>query len=59
MTAIGRSIAMASSLFGIAIVALPAGIITAGYMKELEKEKLEEQEQKEAARREKPAPKPQ
>ena len=59
VTAIGRSIAMASSLFGIAIVALPAGIITAGYMKELEKEKLEEQEEKETARREKPAPKPQ
>ena len=59
VTAIGRAIAMASSLFGIAIVALPAGIITAGYMKELEKEKLEEQEEKETARREKPAPKPQ
>ena len=59
VTAIGRAIAMASSLFGIAIVALPAGIITAGYMKELEKEKLEEQEQKEEARRETPAPKPQ
>ena len=27
---------MLSSLFGIAIVALPAGIITAGYMDELQ-----------------------
>lgn len=32
-----RIITMVSSVFGIAIVALPAGIITAGYMNELEK----------------------
>ena len=44
VTSIGRLIAMASSLFGIAIVALPAGIITAGYMKELEKNKEDKQE---------------
>lgn len=35
VTIIGRSIAMLSSFFGIAIVALPAGIITAGYMNTL------------------------
>lgn len=35
VTTIGRIITMASSIFGIAIVALPAGIITAGYMNEL------------------------
>ena len=35
----GRIITMISSIFGIAIVALPAGIITAGYMTELQKEK--------------------
>ena len=35
---IGRTIAMTSTFLGIAIVALPAGIITAGYMKEVEKE---------------------
>lgn len=35
VTTIGRVITMISSVFGIAIVALPAGIITAGYMKEL------------------------
>ena len=29
---------MVSSIFGIAIVALPAGIITAGYMSEIDKE---------------------
>ncbi len=35
VTEIGRIVTMVSSLFGIAIVALPAGIITAGYMDEL------------------------
>ncbi len=35
VTEIGRVVTMISSLFGIAIVALPAGIITAGYMDEL------------------------
>ena len=34
----GRIITMVSSIFGIAIVALPAGIITAGYMTEIDKE---------------------
>ena len=34
---IGRIVAMVSSVFGIAVVALPAGIITAGYMTELTK----------------------
>jgi voltage-gated potassium channel len=29
----GRVVTMISSVFGVAIVALPAGIITAGYMK--------------------------
>ena len=36
---VGRIITMISSVFGIAIVALPAGIITAGYMNEIEKNK--------------------
>ncbi len=35
VTVPGRIITMISSFFGIAIVALPAGIITAGYMQEL------------------------
>ena len=39
VSTLGRIITMFSSVFGIAIVALPAGIITAGYMNELEKEK--------------------
>ncbi len=37
VTTIGRIVTMVSSIFGIAIVALPAGIITAGYMSEIEK----------------------
>ena len=39
VSTMGRVITMASSIFGIAIVALPAGIITAGYMTELQKDK--------------------
>ena len=39
VTTLGRLVAMVSSLFGIAIVALPAGIITAGYMDALQKER--------------------
>lgn len=35
ITTVGRIITMVSSILGIAVVALPAGIITAGYMKEL------------------------
>ncbi len=38
ITTIGRIVTMVSSIFGIAIVALPAGIITAGYMGEIDKE---------------------
>ena len=41
VTSVGRVITMVSSVFGIAVVALPAGIITAGYMKELEDRKKE------------------
>lgn len=32
VTVVGRTIAMLSSFFGIAIVALPAGVVTAEYM---------------------------
>ncbi|MCR4754820.1 MAG: ion transporter [Lachnospiraceae bacterium] len=39
ITTAGRIITMISSVFGIAIVALPAGIITAGYMDELKEGK--------------------
>lgn len=37
VTSIGRAVTMVSSVFGIAVVALPAGIITAGYMSEIDK----------------------
>ncbi|MBQ0097787.1 MAG: ion transporter [Oscillospiraceae bacterium] len=39
VTTLGRIVTMVSSIFGIAIVALPAGIITAGYMSEIENSK--------------------
>ena len=48
VTTIGRTIAIFSSLFGIAIVALPSGIITAGYMKELEEQRAEEEKERAA-----------
>ncbi len=35
VTTTGRIVTMVSSIFGIAIIALPAGIITAGYMSEI------------------------
>lgn len=38
VTTFGRFVTMLSSFIGIAIVALPAGIITAGYMKEIEED---------------------
>ena len=39
VTTIGRIVTMVSSVFGIAIVALPSGVITAGYLEEVSKEK--------------------
>lgn len=39
VTTIGRIVTMLSSIFGIAIIALPSGIITAGFMEELNEEK--------------------
>ena len=42
VSTLGRIITMISSVFGIAIVALPAGIITAGYMNEINKDKEED-----------------
>ena len=44
VSTLGRIITMVSSIFGIAIVALPAGIITAGYMNEINKRNESEQE---------------
>ncbi|MCR5417128.1 MAG: ion transporter [Pseudobutyrivibrio sp.] len=39
ITPIGRMITMVSALVGVAIIALPTGIITAGYMNEINKKK--------------------
>ena len=44
VSTLGRIITMVSSIFGIAIVALPAGIITAGYMNEIGKDKASDKE---------------
>ena len=41
VTTTGRIVTMISSMFGIAVVALPAGIITAGYMEALNESKSE------------------
>ena len=35
VTDIGRVVSMFSSLFGVAIIALPSGVITASYLEEL------------------------
>ena len=47
-SAIGQFISMISSLFGIAIIALPSGIITVGFLDEIGRKK-EEDEKSEAA----------
>ena len=48
VTDIGRFISMLSSIFGVAIIALPSGVITASYLEELRalrKQKEEDQKQ--------------
>ncbi len=42
VTEMGRFVTILSSFLGIAIIALPAGIITAGYMDEINKKKSDE-----------------
>ena len=42
VTDIGRFISMVSSLFGVAIIALPSGVITAAYIEELRAQKDQE-----------------
>ncbi len=41
ITTIGRIVTMISSVFGIAIIALPSGVITAGYLAEVNKDEDE------------------
>lgn len=43
VTAFGRAVTMASSFIGIAIVALPSGIITAGYMSEVSQDEKDDE----------------
>ncbi len=45
ISTLGKLITMVSAIFGIAIVALPAGIITAGYMDELKASERKRREQ--------------
>ena len=45
VTTIGRIVTMISSVFGIAIIALPSGVITAGYLEEFQ-QKSENEESK-------------
>ena len=42
VTDIGRFISMVSSLFGVAVIALPSGVITAAYIEELRAQKKDE-----------------
>lgn len=49
VTTVGRVFTMLSAVFGIAIIALPAGIITAGYMDTLRTERPEKQKRGGAA----------
>ena len=48
LTDSGRVISMFSAIFGVAIIALPSGVITASYMEELREEKSRKQKQQEA-----------
>jgi voltage-gated potassium channel len=43
VTDIGRFISMISSLFGVAIIALPSGVITASYLEEIRKTREQEE----------------
>ena len=47
VTTLGRIVTMVSSIFGIAIIALPAGIITAGFMEQLSSKGEEDLDNKE------------
>lgn len=51
VTDVGRIVSMVSSLFGVAIIALPSGVITASYLEELRdyKSKKERSDIKELA----------
>jgi voltage-gated potassium channel len=47
VTNLGRMVSMLSSIFGVAIIALPSGVITASYLDELRESKINKQRQDE------------
>jgi voltage-gated potassium channel len=47
VTDIGRFVSMLSSLFGVAVIALPSGVITASYLEELKSERANKQHNQE------------
>jgi voltage-gated potassium channel len=53
ITTIGRLISMISSLVGVAVIALPSGVITAGYLDEI-RERRERKLQSEKQESQKP-----
>lgn len=46
VTTVGRIVTMISSVLGIAIIALPSGVITAGYLEEMNKKDDEDKDEK-------------
>lgn len=44
VTWVGQLISMISSLFGVAVIALPAGVVTAGFMEQLQNDNREKEE---------------
>ena len=48
VTDFGRFVSMVSSIFGVAIIALPSGVITASYLEELRKADAKKKEEEEA-----------
>jgi voltage-gated potassium channel len=45
VTDIGRLVSMLSSLFGVAVIALPSGVITASYLEELRDTRKEREQE--------------
>ncbi len=48
VTDLGRFISMLSSLFGVAIIALPSGVITASYLEEIRSMRAQREEGEES-----------
>lgn len=55
VTDLGRFVSMLSSIFGVAIIALPSGVITASYMDELRSARKREEREKEEQKKEQDA----